>query len=110
MIAVRDMAAANPLPPVDSAPAVGALALLRAFRSNLLGAFGADAYSDVRVSFRRFGRRFVILSDPEDINHVFNTHIDRYRPNVLAERLLEPVTGRGMVMLEGDEWNRMHRH
>ncbi len=108
MSAVLD-AAANPLPSVDPAPSVGALALLRAFRSNLLGAFGADAYSDLRVSFRRFGRRFVILSDPEDINHVFNTHIDRYRPNVLAERLLEPVTGRGMVLLEGDEWDRMHR-
>ncbi len=106
---MSDTAAANPLPPVNPAQSVGPFQLLRAFRSNLLGAFGADAYSDLRVSFRRFGRRFVYLSDPEDINHVFNTHIDRYRPNVLAERLLEPVTGRGIVLLEGEEWDRLHR-
>ena len=109
MTAIADIAAINPLPPINPSPTIGAFQLLRAFRSNLLGAFGADAYSDLRVSFRRFGQRFVFLSDPEDIDHVFNTHIDRYRPNVLAERLLEPVTGRGILLLEGEEWNRFHR-
>jgi cytochrome P450 len=107
--AISDTASVNPLPQIDPSPSIGAFQLLRAFRSNLLGAFGADAYSDLRVSFSRFGRRFVFLSDPEDINHVFNTHIDRYRPNVLAERLLEPVTGRGILLLEGEEWDRFHR-
>jgi len=107
--AIADGAAVNPLPSIDPSPTIGAFQLLRAFRSNLLGAFGADTYSDLRVSFRRFGKRFVFLSDPDDIDHVFNTHIDRYRPNVLAERLLEPVTGRGILLLEGEEWDRFHR-
>ena len=65
--------------------------------------------TDLRVSFRRLGRRFVILSDPDDINHVINTHIDRYQPNILAQRLLEPLTGQGIVLLEGEELNRLHR-
>ena len=99
----------SPLPPIRPAASVGALRLLQAFRSDVLGAFGADAYSDLRVSFRRFGRRFVFLSDPEDINHVLNTHIDRYQANILAERLLEPLTGRGIVLAEGEEWTQLHR-
>ncbi len=102
-------AAADPLPPIRPAQSVGALRLLQAFRSDVLGAFGADAYSDLRVSFRRFGRRFIFLSDPEDIHHVLNTHIDRYQANILAERLLEPLTGRGIVLAEGEEWTQLHR-
>ncbi|MGE5073719.1 MAG: cytochrome P450 [Anaerolineae bacterium] len=109
MTTLAHAGAVNPLPPIDPLPTIGAFQLLRAFRSNLLGAFGADAYTELRVSFRRFGKRFVFLSDPEDIDHIFNAHIDRYRPNVLAERLLEPVTGRGILLLEGEEWDRFHR-
>src|SRR5260221_8469981 len=101
--------AGDPLLPIRPAPSVGALRLLQAFRSDVLGAFGASAYSDLRVSFRRFGRRFIFLSDPEDINHVLNTHIDRYQANILAERLLEPLTGRGIVLAEGEEWTQLHR-
>jgi len=78
--------AGDPLPPIRPAPSVGALRLLQAFRSDVLGAFSASAYSDLRVSFRRFGRRFIFLSDPEDINHVLNTHIDRYQANILGWR------------------------
>ena len=103
------MAADCPLPPIRPAPSVGALRLLQAFRSAVLGAVRASAYSDLRVSFRRFGRRFIFLSDPEDINHVLNTHIDRYQANILAERLLEPLTGRGIVLAEGEEWTQLHR-
>jgi cytochrome P450 len=104
-----DGAAADPLPPLRPAASVGALRLLRAFRSDLLAAFSAEAYSELRVSFRRFGRRFIILSDPDDIGHVLNAHLDRYQPNVLAHRLLEPIVGRGLVLAEGEEWERQHR-
>src|SRR5258707_15810450 len=83
----------DPLPPVRPVASVGPLRLLQAFRSDVLAAFSASAYTDLRVSFRRFGRQFIILSDPEDINHVLNTHMPRYQPNVPADRLLEPLTG-----------------
>jgi cytochrome P450 len=104
-----DVEAVDRLPPVRPAAAVGTLRLLRAFRSDLLAAFSVDAYRELRVSFRRLGRRFIVLSDPDDINHVLNTHLDRYQPNVLAERLLEPIVGRGLVLAEGEEWERQHR-
>jgi cytochrome P450 len=104
-----DVEEADPLPLLRPAASVGTLRLLRAFRSDLLAAFSADAYSQLRVSFRRLGRRFIVLSDPDDINHVLNTHLDRYQPNVLAHRLLEPIVGRGLVLAEGEEWERQHR-
>ena len=97
------------LPRLEPAPSVGALRLLQAFRSDLLAAFSASAYTDLRVSFRRLGRRFVCLNDPEDIDHVLNTHMDRYQPNVLPRRLLEPIVGRGVLLADGDEWRRQHR-
>jgi cytochrome P450 len=104
-----DMDAADPLPPIRPPAEVGTLRLLRAFRSDLLAAFSADAYTQLRVSFRRLGRQFIVLSDPDDINHVLNTHLDRYQPNVLAQRLLEPIVGRGLVLAEGAEWEQQHR-
>ena len=35
--------------------------------------------------------------------------MDRYQPNILARRLLEPIIGRGLIFAEGDEWRRQHR-
>jgi len=104
-----DVDAANPLPPIRPPAEVSTLRLLRAFRSDLLAAFSADAYLQLRVTFRRLGRQFVVLSDPDDINHVLNTHLDHYQPNVLAQRLLEPIVGRGLVLAEGAEWEQQHR-
>jgi cytochrome P450 len=97
------------LSPASPPPAsVGTLGLIRAFRSDMLGAFSADFYTDLRVSFRRLGHRFICLNDPEDIDHVLNTHMDRYQTNVLGQRLLEPIVGRGLIFAEGDEWRRQH--
>ncbi len=95
-----------PAPPPPAS--VGTLGLIRAFQSNMLGAFSANFYTDLRVSFRRLGHRFICLNNPEDIDHVLNTHMHRYQTNVLGRRLLEPIVGRGLIFAEGDEWRRQH--
>ncbi len=97
------------LPSFEPPSSVGALRLLRSFRSNVLDAFSAEHYAKLRVSFHLFGREFICLSDPDDIDHVMNAHIDRYQPNVLARRLMEPIVGRGLLMSEGEDWERQHR-
>ena len=104
-----DNDAVDELPRIKPAPSVGAIRLIRAFRFDLLAAFSANYYTDLRVSFRRLGHRFICLNDPEDIDHVLNTHIHRYQPNVLAQRLLEPIVGRSLLLAEGDDWVRQHR-
>lgn len=96
------------LPEIQRASSVGALGILRAFRSDILGAFSANFFTDLRVSFRSLGHHFVCLNDPDDIDHVLNTHMQRYQPNVLARRLLEPIVGQGLLFSEGDEWRRQH--
>lgn len=100
---------ADELPWVEPARSVGALGLICAFRSDLLRAFSANYYTDLRISFRQFGHRFICLNDPDDIDHVLNTDIHRYQPNVLARRLLEPIVGRSLLLAEGDDWLRQHR-
>ncbi len=97
------------LPHAEPPASVGSLRLLSAFRSDLLAAFSADYYAELRISFRQFGHQFVCLNDPDDIDHVLNTHMDRYQPNVLARRLLEPIVGQGLLLAEGDDWLRQHR-
>ncbi len=97
------------LPFVEPPSSLGTLRFFGSVRSNLLEAFSANHFTDLRVSFHRFGRKFICLSDPDDIDHVFNTHIDRYQPNVLARRLLEPMAGRGLLLSEGEDWSRQHR-
>lgn len=97
------------LPSVRPPSSVGTLGLIRAFRSNLLDAFADEHFTRLRVSFRRLGREFFCLSDPDDIDLVFNAHVDHYRPNVLAQRILEPMAGRGLLLAEGEDWERQHR-
>ena len=100
--------APDPLPAVQPAAAAGTLGLIQAFRSDLLGAFSADFYRDLRISFRRLSQLFICLNDPKDIDHVLNTHMHGYQTNVLARRLLEPIVGRGLIFAEGGEWRRQH--
>ena len=99
---------AGELPQVEPPPSVSVLRLIRAFRSDLLGAFSVNFYTDLRVSFRRLGHRFVCLNDPNDIDHVLNTHMHRYQPNVLSRRLLELIVGNGLLFAEDDRWRRQH--
>jgi hypothetical protein len=69
--ASRDVGAM--LPFVEPPSSVGTLRFLLSVRSNLLEAFPANHFTDLRVSFHRFGRKFICLSDPDDIDidHVF---------------------------------------
>jgi cytochrome P450 len=100
--------AVDQLPHVEPPPSVSVLRLIRAFRSDLLRAFSVNFYTDLRVSFRRLGHHFVCLNDPNDIDHVLNTHVHRYQPNVLSRRLLEPIVGNGLLFAEDDRWRRQH--
>ena len=71
-------------------------------------AFPDTCFREKRVSYSQFGRRFFFLSAPDDVNHVLNTHMHRYQPNILTRRLLQPILGRGLIFAEGAEWRRQH--
>jgi len=85
---------------------LGTLALLRALRTNGLATYSTRTYTETRLHRRLLGRDFFLLSDPADIDHVLNRHMDRYRRDPLGRRVLEPTVGRGVLLAEGAEWRR----
>jgi cytochrome P450 len=95
--------------PAISERDLGTLALLRALRTNGLATYSAPTYTETRLHRRLLGRDFFLLSDPADIDHVLNRHMDRYRRDRLGRRVLEPTVGRGVLLAEGAEWRRQ-RH
>ncbi|MFO0997719.1 MAG: cytochrome P450 [Alphaproteobacteria bacterium] len=88
---------------------LGTFRRLWAMRSDPLSSLGANAYKDLRVTSRLLGRDYLMLNDPDDIDHVLNTHRDRYERNVLARRILEPATGDGLLLAEGEAWQQQRR-
>jgi cytochrome P450 len=95
--------------PAISERDLGTLALLRALRTNRLASYSARTYTETRLHRRLLGRDFFLLSDPADIDHVLNRHIDRYRRHPLGRRVLEPTVGRGVLLAEGAEWRRQRQ-
>jgi cytochrome P450 len=94
--------------PAISERDLGTLGLLRALRTNGLATYSARTYTETRLHRRLLGRDFFLLSDPADIDHVLNRHMDRYRRDRLGRRVLEPTVGRGVLLAEGAEWRRQH--
>jgi cytochrome P450 len=92
-----------------AAKGLSAWALLRALRRDPLTTFTAEAYTELRPRLRFFGRDYVLLNDLADIDHVLNKNMAAYRRDILAQRLLEPVVGRGMVLAEGEAWREQRR-
>ena len=92
--------------PAISERDLGTLALLRALRTNGLATYSRRTYTETRLHRRLLGRDFFLLSDPADIDHVLNRHMDRYRRDPLGRRVLEPTVGRGVLLAEGAEWRR----
>jgi cytochrome P450 len=92
--------------PAISERDLGTLALLRALRTNGLATYSTRTYTETRLHRRLLGRDFFLLSDPADIDHVLNRHMDRYRRDPLGRRVLEPTVGRGVLLAEGAEWRR----
>ncbi len=73
-------------------------------RSNVLSLFPRETYEKLRVDRWVFGRRVVVLSDPESIAHICGRAHPRYRLSNLHLRLLGPSLGRGLVVAQDREW------
>jgi unspecific monooxygenase len=95
--------------PAIAARDLGTLALFRALRTNGLATYTAQAYTETRLHRRLLGRDYFLLSDPDDIDHVLNRQMDRYRRDPLGQRILEPTIGRGVLLAEGEAWRRQRR-
>jgi cytochrome P450 len=82
---------------------------LWAMRRNLLEIWPAHYYRALRVHRRLLGRDHFLFNDPADIDQLLIAHSERYQREPTARRLLEPIVGRGLFFVEGEEWRRQRR-
>ena len=82
---------------------------LAAARGSALHMFGADAYEQEVIEGRAAGRPWFLLNAPEAIQHVLVNAPENYRRTAASIRILRPITGRGLLLTEGEEWRWQRR-
>ncbi len=82
---------------------------LRAVRTNALLMWPDYAYEREVVESRTLGRAQMLLNAPEAIHHVLVGNPDNYRRTPASIRILRPITGRGLLLSEGEDWKHQRR-
>ncbi len=97
-----------PRPPAPSAP-LPLFRFLRAVRSNALTIWAEAAYHEPMTSRRFLGRTNMLINDPEVIRHVLVDNTTNYRRSPASIRILQPITGNGLLLSEGEDWRHQRR-
>ncbi len=62
------------------------------------------------VTVRNFlGRKTILLNAPEAIHHVLVGNPGNYRRTPATIRILRPITGKGLLLSEGEDWKLQRR-
>lgn len=97
-----------PVPPVPAEP-LPLVPFLRAIRTNALGIWPEAAYREDAVVRHFLGRRNVLLNTPEAIHRVLVDNHVNYRRSPASIRILRPITGRGLLLSQGEAWKLQRR-
>jgi cytochrome P450 len=82
---------------------------LRALRTNALQIWPRDAYTKDVLEQSFFRRKRFLLNAPDAIHRVLVDNIENYRRTRATIRILQPITGEGLFLSEGDEWRHQRR-
>ncbi|MBS0562436.1 MAG: cytochrome P450 [Proteobacteria bacterium] len=98
--------------PARPAPPAAALSFprfLRAVRTNALTMWPEEAYETnvLRQSF--LGRERLLVNDPDAIHRILVDNPGNYLRTAASIRILRPITGRGLLLSEGDDWRLQRR-
>jgi cytochrome P450 len=85
------------------------LEILAALRSNVLRLLPCAAYEEDVVILRLFGRRHFLLNEPQAIHRVLVERHENYRRPPATRRILRPIVGDGLLLSEGEDWQRQRR-
>ena len=96
----------RPAPPAGTPGLPGFLA---AVRTNAIGMWGPAAYEEDAVVGRALGRQWILLNAPEAIQRVLVDNAAGYRRTPASIRILRPITGRGLLLAEGEAWRWQRR-
>ena len=88
---------------------LGLVRFLRTVRDNRIAVFSARAFNSDLVEAKVLFQRFVILNHPDYIKHVLVDNHANYLKGRLAQKILSPLLGNGLLTSEGDYWRRQRR-
>jgi unspecific monooxygenase len=85
------------------------LSFLRAIRTNVLTMWPERAYQDDMLVRRLLNRSHVLANAPDAIHRVLVENHENYRRSPASIRILRPITGRGLLLAEGEAWRHQRR-
>lgn len=80
-----------------------------ALRRNTLATWGAPAYELPVISRPFLGRQSVLVNEPAAVRRVLVDNHEAYGRSAAGIRILEPITGKGLFLSEGEQWKRQRR-
>jgi cytochrome P450 len=83
--------------------------LLRTLRINALRMWPQRAYEEGILSQSFFGRRRMLLNDPDAIHRVLVENAGNYRRSPASIRILRPIVGNGLFLSDGEAWKHQRR-
>ncbi|MBO0710327.1 MAG: cytochrome P450 [Acetobacteraceae bacterium] len=99
----------TPPRPTYPAEALSLPGFLSAVRTNALLIWPDYAYECPVFVSHSLGRAQMLLNAPEAIHRVLVENPANYRRTPASIRILRPITGRGLLLSEGDDWKLQRR-
>ena len=88
---------------------VGPIRFLRLLRDNQLSVFSHETFVNDFGESRLFFQNFVLVNEPDFIEHILVTNHQNYVKGRLTRQILQPVLGNGLLISEGGFWRRQRR-
>ncbi len=95
--------------PEPLAEPVRLIQFLRLLRDNQLSAYTRDSFTADFGEARLLFHNFVLVNEPDFIEHILVTNHQNYVKGHIARKMLEPALGNGLLISEGDFWRRQRR-
>ena len=96
----------HPPIPTEELPFFG---FLRAVRTNALTMWTEAAYQEDVLVRRFLGRSQMLLNAPDAVRRVLVDNYANYRRSPASIRILRPITGKGLLLSEGEDWRHQRR-
>ncbi|MCL2429364.1 MAG: cytochrome P450, partial [Alphaproteobacteria bacterium] len=106
---MTDQTLYTPPRPTYPTEALSLPGFLSAVRTNALLIWPDYAYEREVFVSNSLGRPQMLLNAPEAIHRVLVENPANYRRAPASIRILRPITGRGLLLSEGDDWKLQRR-
>lgn len=82
---------------------------MRIMRQSVIATWAQRAYEEDIIQGRFFGRSSFIVNAPDAIRHVLVDNYENYTRTPATGRVVQAVTGQGLVTAEGKAWKHQRR-